>query len=339
LADTTNYTLPDWPRAHGGVSGRALLRQQTADFRVTELLGFEPSGDGEHDFLYVEKTGLNTPEVARELARHAGIHVAAVGYAGLKDRQAVTRQWFSVQSPPKKPPDWQALARDGVRILETGRHRRKLKRGAHRGNHFELVLRQIEAAPDKLDERLDRIANHGVPNYFGEQRFGRDASNLDLARQLFSGRRLPRERRSLALSAARSLIFNEVLAERVRAGSWNRLLPGDVANLDGSGSIFAVDALDEELERRAEALDIHPTGPLWGKGRRPAPAAEAAIAALHAELAEGLERWVDAARRPMRVRPTELRWRHEDESLVVEFALPSGAYATAVVRELVRYDD
>ena len=319
--------------------GHAGLRRQPADFRVSEILGFDPTGDGEHDFLYVEKIGLNTADVARGLARFAGIAPAGVGYAGLKDRQAVTRQWFSVQYPPGQTIDWPSYACDGVRLLEISRHRRKLKRGAHRGNRFTLVLREPAATPARLDEQLRRIRSHGVPNYFGEQRFGRNAGNLELARQLFGGRRLPRERRSLALSAARSLIFNEVLAERVRAGTWDCLLPGDIANLDGSGSIFSVDVPDADLERRAAELDLHPTGPLWGKkSNRVASEAEAAVAAAHGELAAGLENWVDAGRRALRVRAEMLEWKHEPGCLEVEFTLPSGAFATSVVRELVSYE-
>jgi len=333
------FELPDWPRAHGGAVGHADLRRHPADFQVTEMLGFEPDGDGEHDFLYVEKTGLNTPDVARDLARYAGIAPVGVGYSGLKDRQAVTRQWFSVQRPPRQTVDWHAFARDGIRLLDLSRHRRKLKRGAHRGNRFTLVLRDPDVSPTRLDEQLQCIRAYGVPNYFGEQRFGRNAGNLELARQLFAGRRLPRERRSLALSAARSLIFNAVLAERVRARTWDCLLAGDIANLDGSGSIFRVDDLDADLERRVAEFDLHPTGPLWGrKGNRQVPDAEIAIAEAHGELAAGLENWVDAGRRALRVRADALAWQHEPACLVLEFTLPAGAYATAVVRELVRYE-
>jgi len=340
LGDDTGFRLPDWPRANGEPPGSARLRQYAADFQVTELLGFDPSGDGEHDLLYVEKTGLNTSDVARDLARHADSAPGSIGYAGLKDRQAVTRQWFSVQRPPRRTVDWGAYARDGVHILDIARHRRKLKRGAHRGNHFRLVLRDVLADPACLERQLTSVRNQGVPNYFGEQRFGRGAGNLELARQLFAGRRLPRERRSLALSAARSLIFNEVLAARVVDGSWNRLRPGDIANLDGSESIFAVDDVDAALNGRVNSFDVHPTGPMWGRPRpMPGPEFEASIAARHEDLATGLEQWVDASRRSLRLPVRDLAWQPAEGNLVLTFTLPRGAFATAVVREVVRYDE
>ena len=333
------HSLPDWPRSNDGLRAAARLRVELDDFVVREELGFTPDGDGAHDWLFVEKRGRNTPDVAQALARFAGVHPRTVGYSGLKDRRAVTRQWFSVERRGRRSADWTAFSADGLDVIDCRRHPRKLRRGTHRYNHFRIVLRDLQDAQGVLDEGLRRLRDDGAPNYFGEQRFGRGAGNLDLSRQLFAGRRLPRARRSIALSAARSLIFNDLLAARVRDGSWNRLRAGDVANLDGSRSVFAVESVDNELESRAARLDLHPTGPLWGAG---APSAtgepgdlESQTAARHANLASGLEAVASESRRALRMRIAEFRWQFAGDVLQLEFRLDRGCFATAVVRELV----
>lgn len=323
----------------------ANIRRTPEDFIVVEELGFEPCGDGEHDFLHIEKTGANTAWVARQLARIAGVASRDVGYAGLKDRHAVTQQWFSVRRPNRDGTDWHSAAIDGVRILDVTRNTRKLRRGAHRGNRFRIALRgdDIGAAGDALRQRIADIGRHGVPNYFGEQRFGRNNGNLELARQMFAGKRLRRDARSLAMSAARSLLFNAILAERVGAGTWHRLLAGDVANLDGSGSVFAVDAVTPELEARAAELDIHPTATLWGDGapltRLDAARVELAVVERFPDIASGLKRArVDAASRALRVRVGGLSVDIEPQVAWVAFSLPKGAFATTVLSEIVDYE-
>ena len=322
------------------------MRRAPADFEVVEELGFTPSGDGEHDYLFVEKTARTTREAARELARHAGVADKVVGYAGMKDRNARTRQWFSVQRRPGTEVDWDSFDRAGLAVIEATRHGRKLKRGAHRRNRFRIVLRDVaeEACVRgvaSLEERLARLGRDGAPNYFGEQRFGRDGGNLALAERLFDGRRLRRSERSIALSAARSAIFNDVLSARVAAGTWDRLLPGDVAGLDGTGSVFPVADVDDELRGRCRELDIHPTGPLWGRGA-PATGGRPALlerdaAAGRAGLATGLEAMTAAARRPLRVAVRDLEWHVEGTSLTLRFSLDRGSFATAILRELVVY--
>jgi tRNA pseudouridine13 synthase len=337
--------LPDWARAHGEPLCEATIRQSPADFRVTENLAIEFSGDGEHDYLWIEKTGANTQWIARQLARYAKARNSDVGYAGLKDRHAVTRQWFSI---PRKSegPDWRAFTCDGAEILEVARHQRKLRRGAHKGNSFRIALRPRSALPDTLvvEERLKKISTQGVPNYFGPQRFGHNASNLELARQLFAGKRLHRDKRSIAVSAARSCLFNEILGVRVRDGTWNSLLPGEIANLDGSGSVFQVDEPDEELKRRCEEMDIHPTATLWGlrseKPRSdisPEVIRELELDAMkaHQDLKTGLEHIsVKASHRALRLRVSDLSWQFEPDTLWLDFTLPKGAFATSVLREL-----
>ncbi len=326
-------SLPNWARAHGNPLYSALIRSQPQDFDVTEELGFEFSGDGEHDFLFVEKTNANTDWVSKQLAGHAGVPPRDVGYAGLKDRHAVTRQWFSV--PRWNAPDWNALAIDGVRLLDQQRHNRKLRRGAHQSNRFRIVLQGQTPAEAALQERLVMIKAVGVPNYFGRQRFGRGGANIALADQWAEGRRLPRHKRSFAISAARSFLFNEELAQRVADGTWNQLLAGDIANLDGSGSVFTVTEPDAELLRRCDEMDIHPTGTLSGDGSpllSSATGHENWLAAL-----EGAR--VKPARRSLRLRIADLDWSISEDSLLLEFALPRGAFATSVLREIADVED
>ncbi|SFM96218.1 tRNA pseudouridine(13) synthase TruD [Dokdonella immobilis] len=329
--------------AHGGppLSGR--LRVSPEDFEVEEILGFEADGHGEHALLWIEKREANTEWVARQLAAFAGVAPLAVGFSGLKDRHALTRQAFSVQLPGRADPDWSALQVQDVRVLEARRHSRKLKRGVHAGNRFRIRLHEVQGSRAETDRRLGAIAAHGVPNYFGEQRFGRGGENLRAARALFSGARMHRSQRAFALSAARSHLFNRALDQRVSAGSWNRALDGEVWMLAGSHSIFGPQPLDDILLQRLLEFDIDPTGPLWGRGelRSAAQVAELeeAVAASDPTLAQGLAgEGLRQERRSLRLRAEGLRhsWA-EDRSLLLEFTLPSGAFATSVVRELCAY--
>ncbi len=332
------------PHAHGGPVITATLRYEPRDFRVDEVLGFEPSGSGEHVYLRIEKTSANTEWVAQRLAEAVGIASIAVGYAGLKDRNAVTRQTFSVQLPGRADPDWSALAIPGVVILGATRHDRKLKRGAHRGNRFRIRLRDVRGDSERFAARIARIRAVGVPNYFGAQRFGLDGRNLALAAALFGGRRMSRAQRGFALSAARAEVFNRVLAQRVAGSTWNRALEGEVWMLDGTRAIFGPEPWSDDLARRVEALDIHPTGPLWGRGELRSGAATADLermsAAACAGLAEGLEQaGLEHARRALRLAVRELALAREpDGDLVLEFALCAGAFATVVLRELCESD-
>jgi tRNA pseudouridine13 synthase len=320
--------VAQWARAHGDPLFQAIIRKTPADFRVWEQLGYDFSGDGEHDYLHIEKTGANTEWVARQLAAHAGVPARDIGYSGLKDRHAITSQWFSV--PRWNAPDWQRLAIEGVRVLDQQRHNRKLRRGAHKTNRFRIVLRGSLPQTADLDQRLSAIAASGVPNYYGEQRFGRGGSNIALADAWAAGKRLPRHKRSIAISTARSYLFNLFLDGRVRDDTWDQLLIGDKANLDGSGSVFDVVALDEELTARCKEMDIHPAGWLWGAGAPPL------------DLFADNETWrqallkakVQAAHRSLRLRTTDLEWTAGPDALTLDFSLPRGAYATSVLREL-----
>lgn len=326
-------SLTDWARAHGAPLYTASMRAQLDDFEVTEELTIDFSGDGEHDYLFIEKRGANTEWLARQLAAHADVPARDAGYAGLKDRHAVTRQWFSV--PRWNTPDWGQLDVEGVRVLDQQRHHRKLRRGAHKGNRFRIVLRGRIPDRHALDERLGIVGSAGVPNYFGEQRFGRGASNIALADAWSQGKRLSRHKRSIAISTARSYMFNQILDARVRDGTWNRVVPGDMANLDGSGSVFEVDALSKDLVRRCDEMDIHPTGPLCGDGTP-----GSSLLSEHQAWLEALTTArVKPANRSLRLRVLALEWSTRNDSLALDFALSRGSYATAVLREIAEIQD
>lgn len=329
------------PRAHGGPHGHAVIRQVPEDFVVDEQLGFQPDGEGPHALLRVRKRGANTDWVARALAREAGVRPMDVGFAGLKDRHAVTTQWFTVPLGKRAVGSWFGVRGEDWEVLEAHAHRRKLPRGALDANRFELRLRNWSGDGEALAATLGRIAIQGVPNYFGPQRFGRGLSNLRVCLHASPGRRLD----EYALSAARSLIFNAVLARRVAAGTWTRLAPGELANLDARGSVFAVRGDEPDLQERLARLDIHPTGPLWGQGESPlggdARALEDDVAAAFPGLLDVLSRARMApARRALRLAVRDLQWEfEEDDTLRLSFLLRSGGYATAVLRELIPLDE
>jgi tRNA pseudouridine13 synthase len=325
-------SLPAWARAHASSDDSlslftAVIRTTAAEFDVTEELGYEFDGEGEHDYIYVEKTGANTDWVSKQLAGFAEVAAKEVGYSGLKDRHAVTRQWFSV--PRWHSPDWSALDVAHVLIKDVQRHSKKLRRGAHKANRFRIVMRGVLPALPELEERLDAIRQFGVPNYYGPQRFGRNGANVQLADSWAAGKRLPRHKRSIAISSARSFLFNEILHGRVEDGTWNQLQAGDIANLDGSGSIFTVDEIDDELISRCQRMDIHPAAELAGDGSN-----------------SDHERWqnaFDKARvkpgsRSLRLRVQDLQFEVGSDSLTLSFALGRGAFATSVLREIASFN-
>lgn len=337
--------VAELPRS-GLPAGRGVIRSRAEDFVVEEVPVQLPDGAGEHLWLWVEKRGENTEAVAKRLTRAAGVKSVAVGYAGRKDRNALTRQWFSVHLPGETGDSApQGFESEQVRVLRTARHSRKLRVGALRGNRFVLQIREIEADAGLLETRLRSIAERGVPNYFGEQRFGRAAANLEAALSMFSGRpERDRKLRGLYLSAARSAVFNGILARRVADRSWDGLLPGEAVMLDGSNSFFVADSIGADLERRLAIHDVHPSGALWGEGEPPcrdaAARVEAAVVGESAALVEGLAAaGLRQERRPLRLCPQELQWAidERDCSLSLEFMLPAGAFATAVLRDLLEY--
>ncbi len=342
------------PRLYPGVDGflAADLKCQEADFQVTEILPFAPSGTGAHHWLIIEKRGLNTQEVAQRLARLGGVPARDVGYAGMKDRHAITRQSFSVPVQAHIAPEWQSLESENLHFLEITRHDRKLRKGVLRGNHFRLLLRHCQGDAALWEKRLLALNQTGFPNYFGAQRFGQH--NLQDAARLLAGesRKMDRHRRGLLFSAARSAVFNRVLAERVRQNNWNVILPGEIVQLDGTHSIFLAQAeVLENIQQRAMEWDLHPTGPLPGHGglRPEMDAALVENGALNVfpEVAGSfadIRLWpeqlavlgVEAARRALRMRPEHLQYQWQDtDTLLLEFFLPAGVFATSCIEAVL----
>jgi tRNA pseudouridine13 synthase len=333
----------DPPRARGAPLARGALRTEPEDFVVEEDLGFTASGVGQHVLLKVRKRNANTQWVSRELAKLCGCHPRDIGYAGLKDRRAIAVQYFTVPKSSLSLEAWREVRHPEFDVLEANAHSRKLPRGALAGNRFIIRVRGIAVDDADLNARTTEVSRRGVPNYFGPQRFGHNGANL--ARIADGLRALRPQERGFVLSAARSLVFNAVLAERVRDGTWDHLEAGDIANLDGRGSIFPVDALDPTLTDRAAQLDIHPTGPLWGRGT---PAAKQRVADLETRIANEFpqpcalvaDAGMDQERRALRLAVRELAWQRELEAnaIVVCFRLTRGSFATTVLRELIDSD-
>lgn len=324
----------------------ARCKVQPEDFVVREWLGFEPDGEGDFMLLTVRKRGANTLWVAKQLARFAHCDARDVGFAGLKDRQAVTEQAYTVPSRNIEPSTWLEFAGEGFNVIGATRQRRKLRRGAHKGNDFEIVLRDVHGHEHDdgaaLLQRLQQLQQLGAPNYFGAQRFGHDGYNLHMADALLvKGQEIrDRTQRGFALSAARALLFNAVLQARIEQGNWNQLLPGELANLNGSNSVFAVAEVDDVLRQRCVDFDIHPSGPLWGAGDVPvkglAAEIEQRIGAHYTELAAGLARaGLEHERRALRVWVRDLSWALSGSQLTLRFRLHRGAFATAVLAELL----
>ena len=335
------------PRARGSLAGSALIRCQPEDFKVSEQLGFELSGEGEHVFLHLQKCQLNSMELLQRVSELSGIAQRDIGMSGLKDRNAVTRQWFSVRMAGRPEPDWQELQSTGeVQVLEVGRHLRKLKRGVHRANRFTLVLRELKGDREVLEQCLLALRAEGVPNYFGEQRFGRNGSTLEQAqRWMRSGRRASRNQRSLYFSALRAYVFNRLLAQRVEDKNWNVVLAGDVCLLNGTRSFFTCEAVNPDIQARASRGDIHPGLPLWGLAPSGVDLTGAGqwadILEQCRETCEFLEKSaLDLAWRPARMLPDDFSWQFcDDDILQLDFALGAGSYATALLAEFVQYKE
>lgn len=340
--------LNDQCHAYPQATLKGVLRSQPEDFFVDEILGFEPEGEGEHVFLYIEKTGANTQFVAEQLADFATLAAKDVSFSGMKDRWAVTRQWFSVHLPGKETPDFSLLNNAEITILKQHRHPRKLRRGVHKANFFRLRLRQLSGDRSYLADRVEAIAKQGVPNYFGEQRFGHGARNLSSAQRWFAGAFKPRRKQQgIFLSAARAFIFNQVLSSRVKDNNWSSYVAGDLIMLEGTHSVFKPEQGEQAaIESRLCEADVHLTGPMVGKiGNlccdELTAELEHAVIDQYSSLYEGLvKHGLNAERRALRVIPKQLSFRFlDDDSLELCFELPSGCFATAVMAELVAYQN
>jgi tRNA pseudouridine13 synthase len=338
-----NRPFGELPTAYGVPPARGVLRATPEDFRVEEMLGFEADGAGPHALLTVEKRGANTGWVGAQIARATGVAPREVGWSGQKDRDAVTRQSFTIPWPERQSLDaCLEIAGEDFRVIGAARHGRKLRPGSHRANRFELRVTGLSGERGLIEERLGLIGRCGVPNYFGPQRFGRSGSNLARAREWANSGIAPRDRfgRGFALSAARSTLFNAVLAERIAQGSWDRLLPGEAAVLDGRRSYFRANEVDSALAERCAVMDVHPSGPLCGRGESPASGIALEVENLIAAREPGLcsllaGEGMDHERRSLRLPVRGLRWSLDDECLSLGFELPRGTFATAVLHEIV----
>ena len=303
------FDFHQMPRVFGAPLGRAFFRSELEDFQVDEIIDFKPSGEGEHVLLHIRKRDQNTSWIAGLLATLAGINRNDVGYCGMKDRFAVTTQWYSVYLPGREL-DLTALQHDDFEIISAHRHNKKLRRGLHQGNQFKIVLRDFKVDPEDLVQRLILIQQHGIPNYFAEQRFGHDGGNLHRAQQLIESDQLKGNRHGtgIYLSAARSWLFNIVVAKHIELG-----------HISVTGN---------------------ETGALWGRGR--SNAGVEAIALEDSVLA-GWQDWryslehagLKQERRKLWLKPENLiaTWLKEDQ-LALQFILPRGCFATALLREI-----
>lgn len=334
--------IPNWPLAYGKPCGSASFKACPEDFRVTEKLGFEATGSGEFLLVEIEKIDINTQQVAGHLARAAGVRRRDVSYSGLKDRQAVACQFFSIHLPGRPDPDLNGFASRGVRVISSARHHRKLRRGSHAANQFQLRLTNWDGSAELVDQRVSEIRQQGVPNYFGAQRFGRSGGNIEQARNFYQGeiRIADRYVRGLMHSSARAFIFNHVLARRISDGTWGTGCDGDVWMLAGSESVFGPEALSSTLIQRAQLGEIDVTGPMWGDGESRA-AGEAAhlehsVVAEQEALVDGLRAArLKPSRRRLRMRPGDLELSVQGQTIEMSFSLGRGQYATSMVREIV----
>ncbi len=328
------------PCPWGAPTASALIKSRCEDFVVSEVLGFEPEGEGEHLFLWVEKQDLNTADLARAIARDNNLDFRLISWSGLKDRRALTRQWLSVHLPARE------VARlceegQGYRILRQVRHRTKLRPGTHRANRFRVCLREVDGFDQQAGTRIKRIGAQGVANYYGAQRFGRQ-DNVAQAIDLLGRRRLSRQRRGLLISALRSDLFNRILARRIELDCWHEPLEGDVFMLRGSRSVFR-EPLDDILRRRHATGDISSCASLFGRGESllggvPAEI-EAGVLADNPLAVERLES-IGARRelRPLRAFAAELAFDFDATAalLTLEIELPAGCYLTTLLQHFVQ---
>lgn len=338
------YSLPDLSYLHGKPVSNGLLRSKESDFKVFEIMPFSPTGEGEHLYIHIEKIGANTVYVARELAKYFGVKESLVSYAGLKDRFAVTQQWFAVHVPGKQVFDLSDVEIDGVKILSYARHNKKLRTGALLGNRFEITLKSVSNV-DALKKRWQEIVEKGVPNYFGEQRFGIDGGNLARALALFEGQKVKdKKKRSIYLSAARSFLFNHIIDKRIKNEQFSLLQTGDVCMLAGTQSVFKVEDVDETLAKRLNEFDIDITAPMWGAGElmsnNNVEALESQLLTDFPEYCKGLGKFgLKQERRKIRLILDGSKIDSDGDTVVVSFNLPAGSYATTVLRELLNYQD
>ena len=329
---------------YGAAQPGAQLKSTPEDFEVEEVLGFEPQGEGEHLFLWVEKRGLSTHELIERIARDHGFPGGQIGYSGLKDKHALTRQWLSLQLPGKADP-FDCPAGEGYRVLRQARHSKKLRPGSHKFNIFRLCLRELEDLPQQTRQQMECVSTKGFANYFGAQRFGRKADNVEQALAQLGKRRLSRSRKSILLSSLRSHLFNAILAQRIDQGHWQAPLEGDVFMLRGSHSIFSEPA-DAALLERYRQLDLSPCASLYGTGRNlmsaQAAAIEQQVFAAQPEITACLESHHSKLQmRPLRAVVESFSYDYDaaEKLLRLELSLPAGSYVTTLLEHFLLLEE
>jgi tRNA pseudouridine13 synthase len=319
-----------------------LMKAAPEDFVVEELPAYAPSGEGPHTFVEIEKRALTTDDAIRRICEALGVQRNDAGSAGMKDRQAIARQWISL--PGVDPARVLALSLEGIRVLSAARHQNKLRTGHLRGNRFSLTLRGTEGGAERARAVLEALGRTGLPNYYGAQRFGARGDNATQGRALARGERLPgrvsRSQIKLLISAYQSELFNRYLDRRIDDGLLSTALVGDLMKKRDTGGLFAVEDA-AEAQARLDAGAIDPTGPMFGAKMAAPPEGTPARAREDAILTEeglSLARiQADGTRRPLTV-PIEAADVSEPEPgvLVVRFVLPAGSYATGVLAEITK---
>lgn len=344
---SSKLDIDQWHYLHGKPTAGGKFKTQADDFYVQEILGYSPSGEGEHIYLWTRKTGLNTAFVAEQLATFCQLPLRNITYAGRKDKHAVSEQWFGVHLPGKGDFDWAKMQLEGFEVLHAARHNKKLRVGNLTGNRFKIRLRDLSDSAD-LRQRIEKIAQIGVPNYFGEQRFGvsrhhQAGGNLALAEKMLQGEAIKnRNKRSMAISALRSWLFNEFVSQRIASGFALQAMSGDTFILNGSNSFFSATDIDDTILKRLSEGDILLSAPLWGKGKltteTDAHGFESNLAQRHSKVCQLLENLgLEQQRRHTILLPRNLQFTL-DKDLLIEFDLPAGCFATAVLRELLILD-
>ena len=329
------------PYPYGAALGDALLKSVPQDFEVEEVLGFEPDGEGEHLFVWVEKTGLTTHELIERLAKQAQVSPASISHSGMKDKQAVTRQWLSLHLPGQER-TLESEADAGYHILRQQRHSKKLRPGTHRANRFTLRLRELFVDAGSLDARMGELRSGGFANYFGDQRFGSRQDNVQRALIELDQRKLRRQRRGLLISSLRSYLFNRILARRIEQGIWLEPVAGDLFMLRGSHSVFS-EAIDDSIRQRFQMFDISSCASLYGSGTtrlsEDALAIEQAEFEANAEITACLERQQSRLQmRPTRAVADELDYDYDAAKGVLELSvcLPAGCYVTVLLSHFAK---
>lgn len=333
--------IPDLVFPYGEARIHGHLKSSIDDFKVFEELGFEATGEGEHLYLLIEKRDTTTDSVNQSLSRHYGVKPYHIGDCGLKDAKAVTRQWFSVHLPGTKEfhndPD-----SDDYRVLEKHWSLKKLKKGVHKGNVFQIIIKDITGDIDGASKQLEQIQLTGFANYFGEQRFGKGQRNVDNAMDAFlNKKKLSRSKRSLYLSSIRSFLFNEILTHRLTTHGWLKPIEGDCFMLNGTRSTFN-EPLNDDLVKRYFEGDIHAVISLMGEGEQlmtgNAKMLEDEVLIQHKDMISILiDEGLKMDKRAMRQAIKDLTFEFNDDGLELSFYLPKGCYATTFIKHFCTY--